>query len=253
MTRRGTSSAGVGRAEATSAAPHRSDPRGRVHRFPVSERILHWTIAFTGIICILTGLGWFADPFRVLLGLFGGGTAARWIHGLAGIAMTACAVALFGVIWSRRVFRFRPEDREWLRVLGGYLRRRDDPAPDDGTPDDDVPDQGFFNAGQKLWGILALILAALFFLTGLMIWTPEIWHDALGLQPLSVGWMRAAYIVHDLSFVLFTPMVILHIYLSSALNPGTFEAMTRGDVSREWAIHHHRLWYRDAMDRSEED
>lgn len=231
----------------------------RIHRFSALERVLHWVIAATGIVCILTGLGWYADSFNFLLPLFGGGEAARWIHGVAGIVMSAGAIVLFGVLWARHLFRFIPEDREWLKISGGYLRRHTRPAAapagslGEALPEveQEVPPQGFFNGGQKLWGILALVLAVVFLVSGLAIWSPELWRDFLGLQPLSVPLMRLAYVVHDAAFIIFAPMVIFHMYLSTILNPGTFEAMTKGDVTRLWALHHHPLWYRQAVGEPE--
>ncbi len=229
----------------------------RIHRFSVLERALHWLMAATGIVCILTGLGWYTDGFRFLLGWFGGGTWARWIHSVSGILMTVFAIWLIGVLWFRRTFRFIPEDRKWLSVVGGYLQRHTHPrggaASRARLPEvkKEVPPQGFFNAGQKLWGILAIILSVAFLLTGLVIWSPELWHDFLGLQPFSVPLMRAMYIIHDAAFILFAPMIVIHIYLSSTLDPGSFAGMSKGDVTRLWALHHHPLWYNEVVDEEQ--
>jgi formate dehydrogenase subunit gamma len=38
---------------------------------------------------------------------------------------------------------------------------------------------------------------------------------------------------------------VLHIYLGTAAEPGTFRAMIRGTVSRRWARFHHGRWYRE--------
>ncbi len=223
----------------------------RVHRFSVLERVLHWIMAAAGIVCILTGLGWFAQGFHFLLVWFGGGEWARLIHSVSGIVTAVCAVWLIGVLWFRHVFRFIPEDWRWLKVSGGYLRRQAHPLvggasrPQPPDPNGDIPAQGFYNGGQKLWGILAVILSVVFLGSGLVIWSPELFHDFLGLQPFSVPVMLAMYVIHDVAFIVFAPMVFFHIYLSSALNPGTFTAMSGGDVSRLWAWHHHRLWYRE--------
>ncbi|MFQ5890102.1 MAG: formate dehydrogenase subunit gamma [Gemmatimonadota bacterium] len=223
----------------------------RVHRFSVLERALHWIMAAAGIVCILTGLGWYTQGFHFLLTWFGGGEWARWIHSVSGIVTTVCAVWLIGVLWFRHVFRFIPEDWRWLKISGGYLRRHTHPPAGRASKarrpgsNGEIPPQGFFNGGQKLWAILAVILAVLFLGSGLVIWSPELFHDFLGLQPFSVPVMRAMYIIHDAAFLVFAPMVLFHIYLSSALNPGTFEGMSGGDVSRLWALHHHPLWYRE--------
>lgn len=227
----------------------------RIHRFSALERVLHWTIAATGILCIVTGVAWYTKTFHWLLPLFGGGETARWLHGIAGIVMTAGAVVLFAILWRRNMLRFIPEDWAWLKISGGYLRRHTRPAGAGGRSlsaalpelEQEVPAQGFFNGGQKLWGILALLLGLAFLVSGLAIWSPELWRNFLGWQPLSVPLMRAAYLVHDASFIIFAPMVIFHIYLSTILNPGTLEAMTKGDVTRLWALHHHPLWYHEAI------
>lgn len=232
---------------------------GRIHRFSALERALHWLMAVAGIVCILTGLGWYTQAFQFLLTWFGGGESARWIHSVSGIVMTVCAVALIGVIWFRHVFRFVPEDWRWLKVSGGYLRRQAPPAVGGESKarkperEDAIPPQGFFNGGQKLWGILAVILALVFLGSGLVIWSPELLHDSLGWQPLSVPVMRVMYVIHDAAFIIFAPMVLFHTYLSTILNPGTFGAMSRGDVSRTWARYHHRLWYREVTGDEQAD
>ncbi len=207
-----------------------------IHRFSLLERVLHWTIAVTGILCILTGLGWYSKrSFGFLLTLFGGGETARLLHGVAGIILLAASIALIGVLWRRYVFRFIRQDWAWVKVMGGYLKRHPTAA--------DSPPQGFFNAGQKGWAILALVLGALFLLSGVVIWWPDIAQGFLGHQQLPIALIRWGYVVHDLAFIVFAPMVALHIYLSTILLPGTFQAMTTGEVSALWALHHHPLWY----------
>lgn len=222
--------------------------RRRIHRFSLLERVLHWTIAITGIVCILTGLGWYSKrSFGFLLTLFGGGETARVVHGIAGIILTVASVALIGVLWRRYVFRFIPEDWAWLKVSGGYLRRPGKAAGAGARKEHAVPPQSFFNGGQKLWAILALVLAGVFLVSGVIIWWPDLWLNFLGQQQLSIPLIRWSYVVHDAAFIVFGPMVLFHMYLSTILNPGTFEAMTRGDVSALWASVHHPLWYSEAV------
>jgi formate dehydrogenase subunit gamma len=245
----------TGYAAHVEEAHHRARARAgywqeRVHRFSALERTLHWLLAATGIVCILTGLGWYTQGFRFLLGWFGGGVWARWIHSVAGIVMTVCAIWLIGILWFRHVFRFIPEDWQWLRVAGGYMRRHTRAVGSGGSrelqpePEKEIPRQGFFNGGQKLFGILSVILSVVFLVSGIVIWSPELWHDFLGLQPFSVSLMRAMYIIHDAAFILFAPTILFHSYLGSTLDPGSFAGMAKGDVSRLWALHHHPIWYR---------
>jgi formate dehydrogenase subunit gamma len=51
--------------------------------------------------------------------------------------------------------------------------------------------------------------------------------------------------------VLFTIAIVFHVYLGTAAEPGTFQAMTRGVVSRQWARFHHPGWYREVHDGDE--
>ncbi len=218
----------------------------RIPRYAAIERLLHWVMAAAGIVCLLTGLGWYTDAFQFLLVWFGGGEWARWIHGISGIVMTISAVWLIAGLWGRRMFRFIPEDWQWIKTGGGYLSRgKPAPRPASADAEGEAPPQGFFNSGQKLWGILAVALAVLFLVSGLFIWSPELLHDRLGLQPVSVPLMRIMYIVHDAAFVVFAGMIVLHIYLSTILDRASLEGMTRGVVSRLWAFYHHRLWYHE--------
>ena len=57
--------------------------------------------------------------------------------------------------------------------------------------------------------------------------------------------MELAYLVHDLTFILFAVAVVFHIYLGTAAEPGTFGSMTRGTVTSGWARLHHPRWYRE--------
>ena len=50
--------------------------------------------------------------------------------------------------------------------------------------------------------------------------------------------------LHDLAFIAFFLMIIGHVYLA-IVEPGTFESMIDGTVSRAWAKLHHPRWYRD--------
>jgi formate dehydrogenase subunit gamma len=42
--------------------------------------------------------------------------------------------------------------------------------------------------------------------------------------------------------------IVLHIYLGTAAEPGTFRSMTRGTVTRAWARLHHPGLYRELID-----
>src|SRR5216683_326545 len=63
-------------------------------------------------------------------------------------------------------------------------------------------------------------------------------------EPFGNGVRQLSYVVHDIAFILFVAMIIGHIYLGTAAEPGTFSAIVRGTVTKEWARLHHPKWYR---------
>jgi formate dehydrogenase subunit gamma len=73
-------------------------------------------------------------------------------------------------------------------------------------------------------------------LSGLLIWFPRAFPSLL---------VAFSYVLHDITFILFVVAIILHVYLGTAAEPGTFRSMTRGTVTRQWARLHHPRWYRE--------
>ena len=73
---------------------------------------------------------------------------------------------------------------------------------------------------------------------GLVIWSPE--RFGQGLREMS-------YIVHGVAFILFFAMIIGHIYLGAAAEPGTFGSMIRGTITKNWARVHHPRWCREVV------
>lgn len=119
-----------------------------------------------------------------------------------------------------------PADRRFITPAGlsAYLRWR--------LHD---PEVGKYNGGQKLLFWASSLAALGLLLTGVVLWWPAEFSAAL---------RQASWVLHDVTFILFALLIIAHVYLSIA-EPGTFGAMVRGTVSRDWAKLHHPKWYRD--------
>jgi len=149
-------------------------------------------------------------------------TVARVIHPYAGVAFFLFSIAMF-VQWLADM-HLEPEERDWLgRRTFQYMRYE--------TDDSRV---GKYNGGQKLY-FWATSLAALgLLLSGVMMWLPRVFAGV---------WMELAYIIHDVTFILFAVSLVFHVYLGTAAEPGTFGSMTRGTVTRAWARLHHPRWY----------
>jgi formate dehydrogenase subunit gamma len=188
-----------------------------------SARVVHWTVAVLFFLCLLTGLPIWTPVFGWMANLVGGLTVARWLHPWAGVLFFAASLWMF-LHW-REDMRLEPRDREWLgpRVFT-YMKY--------GTDDSDV---GKYNGGQKLFFFAAVLAAVGLLVTGVAMWNPLLVPRALS---------QAAILLHDLTFILLTVAIVLHIYLGTAAEPGTFRAMTRGTVTRRWARFHHGRWYR---------
>ncbi|MEU3298525.1 cytochrome b/b6 domain-containing protein [Streptomyces sp. NPDC006678] len=120
----------------------------------------------------------------------------------------------------RRLNRFGPHDRRWLRAV-----RRRDRAPG-------ARPAGKFNAGQKLYAgwIAGAVLVMLG--TGLLMWFTH-------LAPLV--WRTGATFVHDWLALTIGIVLIGHIRMALA-DPEARRGMRTGSVERPWARREHPLW-----------
>jgi formate dehydrogenase subunit gamma len=194
-------------------------------RHRLTSRVIHWSVALLFFVALLSGLPIWTPALGGLAGLFGGLHVCRWLHPWAGVAFFAAASAMFAHWLSD--MRLDDTDREWLRPGKAleYMKRTSD--------DSEV---GKYNGGQKLFFHAAFVGAAALLLTGLVAWLPITFPRIV---------REIAIVLHDLSFIVFVLGIILHIYLGTAAEPGTFRCMVRGTVTRPWARLHHPRWYRE--------
>jgi len=150
--------------------------------------------------------------------VFAGGVAAS-----APAQVTICADLL----------KLTPADRRFLTPKGmlEYFQYRNEDA-----------DVGKYNGGQKMLFWAAALGTLGLLLSGIVMWLP---------QPIFGQRLReVSYILHDGAFSLFFAMIIGHIYLGTAAEPGTFRSMIRGTVTKSWARLHHPRWYREVIDQA---
>ncbi len=189
-----------------------------------ASRLIHWTVALTFFICMFTGMPIWTPLFGWMAYLFGGLSVCRVIHPWAGIAFFVSSILMF-FQWVGDM-HFGKSEKGWLgpKMLQ-YMRYE--------TDDSEV---GKYNGGQKLFFFAASLGALGLLLSGLLMWFPLSF-------PLIIR--ELAYIIHDITFILFTVAIIGHIYLGTAAEPGTFGSMVRGTVTRPWARLHHPGWFRE--------
>jgi formate dehydrogenase subunit gamma len=191
-----------------------------------ASRLIHWAVAVTFFVCLFTGMPIWAPIFGWMAPLFGGLSVCRVIHPWAGAVFFLATLVMF-FYWLADMHLEPGERREW--VTGGramqYMRYE--------TDDSNV---GKYNGGQKLQFWLVCLAALGLLVSGLMMWFPGSFPRLL---------MEFAYVIHDVTFILFAMLIVIHIYLGTAAEPGTFGSMTRGTVTKAWARLHHGRWYRE--------
>ena len=208
-------------------AQGRTDVRaGELLRHPAYTRILHWGVAGFFILALLSGFAIYSPwLYRWLTPLFGGGAMTRFLHPWFSLAFTIAFVFQF-VNWLGPM-RWTPADRRWMKRIKAYVTNTERGEP---------REVGFFNAGQKLYFWLLAFGLVFLLITGVLIWFDHVvprWVVAI------------SYVLHDIAALALLAGFILHIYESTAQQPGTFHSMIDGTVTDDWARTHHPAWYEE--------
>lgn len=194
---------------------------GEVYRFSFFERGVHLfrliaflLLAFTGVILAFNLTLW-QEMF------FGSPSNIYWTHVICGIIFVITMI-LGIIIWFKDAM-FASYDKQWVRMLGGYLGYRGE-----------VP-AGRFNAGQKMFYWYTAIFGLAMSITGIfMIFRPS----------FQLAWVCITTTLHALIGFILIAGVLAHAYLGTIANPGTWRVLVDGFVTKEWAEHHHPLWYK---------
>ncbi|MCY0949208.1 cytochrome b/b6 domain-containing protein [Streptomyces sp. H27-S2] len=191
----------------------------RVRRFTAGQRWVHRTTAWLALVCVASAACLYLPPLAELVGRR---RLVVLVHEWSGLLIPL--PFLLGLVSRafradlRRLNRFGPHDRQWLRSA---LRRERGPRP-----------AGKFNAGQKVYAgwLAGAVLVMLG--TGLLMWFT-------GLAPLV--WRTGATFVHD--WLALALAVVLAGHIGKALaDPEARRGMRTGSVERGWAAREHPLW-----------
>jgi formate dehydrogenase subunit gamma len=209
-----------------------SQDQEMITRYSLVERANHWFGALTYIYLLMTGLAFWSPYLYWMAFVVGGGPTARFWHPWFGLLFTASLFWTF-VQW-RRDMTVDDDDREWAHDIESYIKNEDEK----------LPPVGRFNWGQKLffWGMVYSVILLL--LSGVALWYTE----AL---PWSFRFLRYAAILIHASVALITiGLFLIHVYMSTILEEGSFGSMVHGTVIRAWAWTFHRKWYYEVTGRS---
>jgi formate dehydrogenase subunit gamma len=199
----------------------------RIVRYNFRERAVHLAASLSYVYLLLTGLAFWTPAMYWLAIVLGGGYLSRVLHPWVGLVFSLAVWSMY-VMW-RRDMRTTDADRAWRKALVYYIR----------NDDAKVPPAGRFNFGQKqlFWIMVGGGLALL--LSGLVLW----WVASV---PWELRVLRyAAVLVHAVAALVTIAGFIVHLYMGLAVVPGSLSAILHGDVSEQWARHHHPRWLAD--------
>jgi formate dehydrogenase gamma subunit len=186
------------------------------------EKIAHWSLVSSCVICMLTGFGFMFRALDIFQRLFGFPHGAKTVHHFFGLVFFLSVILTF-LVWVRDS-GFELDDIKWFKVLGGYLIRTDQHF-----------DLYKFNPGQKIFFWYTIFFGLVVSVTGYIMWSPFSW---------SRGTVQFSYPLHALSAFMFALGFIGHGYLGSWANPGSLSVITSGRVTRAWCNHHRPRWTR---------
>jgi formate dehydrogenase subunit gamma len=209
------------------------DDQDLMTRYSFAERANHWFGALAYTYLLVTGLAFWSPYLYWLAVIVGGGPTARFWHPWFGLLFSASLFWMFKG-W-RRDMQVDASDRAWAKAIPFYIKNEDEK----------VPPVGRFNYGQKLffWGMLCSVI--LLILSGVALWYTE----AL---PWNLRFLRyAAVLVHASVALITIGLFLIHVYMSTLMEEGSFASMIHGTVTRAWAWTFHRTWYYEATGRSQ--
>jgi formate dehydrogenase subunit gamma len=205
---------------------------GRViERFTPMDRYAHWLLAIAWVILGITGLILSLGK-SVLLPLIGY-TLFSWLailsknlHNFVGPILIVAIPFMF--VRYVRDNGLSGEDFKWFAHIFDYFKGHEYPSER-------------FNAGEKLvfWVVL-VILSTLLVLSGLVLVFPNFDQTRSTMQ-----WSNVVHVVAAYSAI---ALALVHVYLGTIGQVGSYRAMRYGYVDESWAKHHHERWHRAVVE-----
>ena len=202
-------------------------------RYRVGQRVVHAVLASSFLALLITGLFLLWSP----LSIYAAGGTSRWIHRIGAIGFMA--VPILYLLLDRRgarellidSFSYDSDDWKWLKQMYRYFF---------GFAAE-MPPQGRLNAGQKLHHAGVVIMSATVVASGLVLW--------FGKGSLGPSNLALAAIVHNLSMLALTVLLIGHLYFTFVYK--ALSVMTTGYVDEETARLEHAKWVEEMKQGAE--
>ena len=197
---------------------------GLVRRYVPTQRLVHWIGVLTFVVLLFSGIALLVPPLAFLAA---GGTS-RLIHRIAVIPFILLPL-LYVVLNPRQAkellvesFTFTRDDLEWFKHMPAYFFGRTK----------GLPPQGRINAGQKLHHATTFLMFVTVAVSGFVL----LW----GKGQLGPDGLALTAMVHDLSMLGLTVMMIGHLYFTFVYD--ALSSMLTGFVTEEYARMEHPKW-----------
>jgi formate dehydrogenase subunit gamma len=201
-----------------------AEPSRNVLRYLPAQRLVHWMGATGFILLLATGSVLLWSP----LGSLAAGGTTRLLHRIGAIlyALWPILYAILNPAGLRETVKdsltFTRDDLAWFKHIVRYFF----------GDTRNLPPQGRVNPGQKLHhlgvGIASFLVAG----SGLVLW--------FGTGRLGPANLALAAIVHDLSMLTLTMLLVGHLYFTFVY--GALDGMLKGHVSEAYARMEHPKW-----------
>lgn len=196
---------------------------GRLPRFDLNERLLHWANALLFLVLMATAAVLYVGPLSAVVGRR---VLVRDIHVWTGLLLPVPYLVARAGPWSsrlradvRRLARFDAHDRRFVRSLCRDRSAR----------------LGKFHPGQKLNAAFTAGSIPVLLATGVIMR----WFD-----PFPLSWRTGATFVHDWIALGLYATVAIHIVKATS-DRQAMCGMWGGTVSDRWAHTHHPRWHEE--------
>lgn len=202
----------------------------KVLRYRPAQRLVHWLGVTSVLTLLLSGLALLWSPLSPLAV----GGLSRRIHQIGAILFLLTPL-VYVVLNPRGLkelllepFTYDLQDWEWLKRIPHYVLGHASR----------MPRQGRLNAGQKLHHAGTFLAFITVTISGLILW--------FGKGQLGATALALTVVIHDLSMLLLTILIIGHVYFTFVY--GALPGMVSGYVPEEYARLEHARWLESLPD-----
>ena len=212
-------------------ADSKDKPGRLIERFTPMDRYAHWLLGIAWVTLGITGLILSLGK-SVLLPLIGY-TLFSWLailsknlHNFVGPILIVAIPLMF--IRYVRDNGISAEDFKWFANIPGYFKGHEYPSDR-------------FNAGEKLvFWVVVVILSTILVVSGLVLVFPNFDQTRSTMQ-----WANVVHVICAYGAI---ALALVHIYLGTIGQVGSYKAMRYGYVDESWAQHHHERWYKAVVE-----